>query len=187
MCILNEQFSRINLLTSVKKTSGNGITSNVCILFQQMKDWFISIYIQMVGTRPQVFWGGGEGIGHAILYVLRNLASHIRRHIQQYNIYNHPSVTICAAITKIPHVLYERSLLKTRKWWMIFIHDLYTMNVMGMGENPEINEKQGKKSPFGCPPIPPSLRSEADCFPGWKEPKTSRAYPRWDRDPNLQG
>ena len=42
MHFLNEQFSRINLLTSVKKNSGNGITSNVCILFQQMKDWIIS-------------------------------------------------------------------------------------------------------------------------------------------------
>ena len=36
-----------------------------------------------------------------------------------------------------------------------------------MGENPEIytNENQGKSSPFGCPPIPPSTRMEADCFP----------------------
>ena len=34
-------------------------------------------------------------------------------------------------------------------------------------ENPEIRtkENQGKNSPFGCPPIPPSMKMEADCFP----------------------
>ena len=46
---------------------------------------------------------------------------------------------------------------------------------------------KGKNPPFGCPPIPPSIKLEADCFPGRKEPKTSRTYPRWGRDPNLQG
>ena len=39
----------------------------------------------MVGTRPKSFVGGEES-GHAVLYVLRDLASHIRRPIQQYNI-----------------------------------------------------------------------------------------------------
>ena len=27
------------------------------------------------------------------------------------------------------------------------------------------NEKQGKNSPFGCSPISPSTKMEADCFP----------------------
>ena len=38
-------------------------------------------------------------------------------------------------------------------------------------KNPEktyIHEKQGKNSPFGFPPIPPSIKLEADCFPGRK-------------------
>ena len=41
-----------------------------------------------------------------------------------------------AAITKIPHLLYEEDLLKTRKWCMILftIHGLFTKNMMGMGE-----------------------------------------------------
>ena len=38
------------------------------------------------GTRPCGF-GGGEGSGHAIaVFSMGNLASHIRRPIQQYNI-----------------------------------------------------------------------------------------------------
>ena len=28
-----------------------------------------------------------------------------------------------------------------------------------------------KNSPFGCPPIPPSIKVEADCFPGRKNRK----------------
>ena len=56
-------------------------TSQIRTLFRDELR-FISIYIQMVGTRPQVL-GGGEGSGHAFLYVLRDLASHIRRPIQQ--------------------------------------------------------------------------------------------------------
>ena len=31
-----------------------------------------------------------------------------------------------------------------------------------------IHEKQGKNPPFGFPPIPPSIKLEADCFPGRK-------------------
>ena len=31
-----------------------------------------------------------------------------------------------------------------------------------------IHEKQGKNSPFGFPPIPPSIELEADCFPDRK-------------------
>ena len=39
--------------------------------------------------------------------------------------------------------------------------------MMWMGEKPRNiqNENQGKKSPFGCPTIPPSTKMEADCFP----------------------
>ena len=43
---------------------------------------------------------------------------------------------------------------------MIFIYkyDLFTMNVMGMGEkNPQYIQKKRKNPPFGCPPIPPRL------------------------------
>ena len=41
-------------------------------------------------------------------------------------------------------------------------------------KNPEIytkTKKQRKNPPFGCPPIPPSIKLEADCFPGRKNRK----------------
>ena len=48
----------------------------------------------------------------------------------------------------------------------IYKYDLFTMNVMG--EKPRnIYKTKGKKT-FGCPPIPPSIKLEADCFPGRK-------------------
>ena len=43
-----------------------------------------------------------------------------------------------------------------------------------MGEKPRktyIHKKQGKNPPFGFPPIPPSIKLEADCFPGRKYQK----------------
>ena len=55
-----------------------------------------------------------------------------------------------AAVTKIPHLLYEENLLKTQRWYMIFIYKIWFMynEMMGMGEkNPEklyIQEKQRK-------------------------------------------
>ena len=55
-------------------------------------------------------------------------------------------------------------------------------------KNPEIYIKTRKKSPVWLPlPSPRSIKLEADCFSGAKEPETSRTYPRWGRDPNLQG
>ena len=56
----------------------------------------------------------------------------------------------------------------------------------GMEEKPEIqiNEeiKPRKISPFGCPPIPPSTKWRSTVFQCLKTPKTSRTYPRWERD-----
>ena len=66
-----------------------------------------------------------------------------------------------------------------------FIYNVwfFTMDMMGMGEKKTrktyIHEKQGKNHPFGFPPIPPSIKLEADCFPGRKIPETSWTYPRW--------
>ena len=33
------------------------------------------------------------------------------------------------------------------------------------------NKETRKNPPFGCPPIPPSIKLEADCFPGRKNRK----------------
>ena len=89
-----------------------------------------------------------------------------------------------AAVTKIPHLLYEEDQLKTRKWYMIFIYNIWFMynDMMGMGEKKTekyiYTRKTRKNSPVGFPPIPPSIKLEADCFPGRKKPETSRTYPR---------
>ena len=43
-----------------------------------------------------------------------------------------------------------------------------------MGEKPRniySNKETRKNPPFGCPPIPPSIKLEADCFPGQKNRK----------------
>ena len=48
------------------------------------------------------------------------------------------------------------------------------MDMIGMGEKTPKNiytRKTRKNSPFGCPPIPPSIKLEADCFPGRKNRK----------------
>ena len=65
-----------------------------------------------------------------------------------------------AAVTKIPHLLYEEDLLKSRKWYMIFIYNIWFMykDMMGMGEKKNekniYTRKTRKNSPFGFPPIP---------------------------------
>ena len=50
------------------------------------------------------------------------------------------------------------------------IYDLFTMEVYdGDGRKNPKNKKHETKEkdfpPFGCPPIPPSTKMEADCFP----------------------
>ena len=38
-------------------------------------------------------------------------------------------------------------------------------------ENEKDDTKEKRFSPFGCPPIPPSIKLEADCFPRRKNRK----------------
>ena len=61
------------------------------------------------------------------------------------------------------------------------------MNVMGMGEKPRNIYKNKEKSPVWLPSHPPVYKIGGRLFSGAKEPETSRTYPRWGRDPNLQG
>ena len=49
------------------------------------------------------------------------------------------------------------------------------------------NETKEKVSPFGCPPIPPSMKWRPTVFRCPKMPKTNRTNPRWDRGPSLVG
>ena len=75
---------------------------------------------------------------------------------------------------------------------MIFIYKIWFMynDMMEMGEkNPKniyTRKKTRKNSSFGFPLIPPSIKLEADWFPVRKKPETSRTYPRWGGNPNLQ-
>ena len=63
-------------------------------------------------------------------------------------------------------------------------------DMMGMGEKtPKIiytRKKTRKNSPFGFPPMPPSIKLEANCFPVRKKLETSRTYPKWGGNTNLQ-
>ena len=72
-----------------------------------------------------------------------------------------------AETTKIPHLLFEKGLLKTPnvlKCVILFtIDDLYDGNGR---KNTEIfkNENKGKNTPLGCLSITLSTKMEADCF-----------------------
>ena len=60
-------------------------------------------------------------------------------------------------------------LLKTPEVMHDFIYNLWWIHMMGMGEKPRNiykNKETKEKNPFGCPPIPPSIKLEVDCFPG---------------------
>ena len=103
------------------------------------------------------FWG--EGSGHSVLCSKGTLLATFADPFNN-TIYNHSSIAICAAITKIPHSLYEEVLLKNPRLMNDFIYkyDLFTMNMMGMGEKtPKYIQKQKtkEKSPVWLPSHPP--------------------------------
>ena len=74
-----------------------------------------------------------------------------------------------AATTKIPHLLYEKGLLKIpnemcdfiKNWWFIWWEQEKTPEIYKNTKS----ENKGKNYPFGCPPIPMSAKIEAVCFP----------------------
>ena len=65
---------------------------------------------------------------------------------------------------------------------LLTIYGLFTMKVNDVdGRKKPENEKGEMKEKFPVwLPSPPFIELEADCFPGQKQPKTSRTYPRWD-------
>ena len=85
----------------------------------------------------------------------------------------------------------KKSYLKPEsdEWFYFIIYDLFTMNMMGMGEkNPKyIQAKNKEKFPVWLPSHLPVYKIGGRLFSGAKELKTSRTYPRSDWDPNLQG
>ena len=90
---------------------------------------------------------------------------------------NHQNITFALGnvLLKIPRLMND----------FIYKYDLFTMNMMGMGENPEIYRKTKEKSPVWLPSHPPVYRIGGILFSEAKEPETSRTCPRWDRNPNL--
>ena len=72
------------------------------------------------------------------------------------------------------------------------IYDLFKMKVYygGGRKNPE-NEKDETKekrfSPFGCPPIPPSTKMEADCFPVSENTENKPDLPYVGQGPESSG
>ena len=69
----------------------------------------------------------------------------------------------------------------------IYMYDLFTMNVMGMGEKPRNIYKNKGKIPRLVALPSPVYKIGGRMSSGAKEPETSRTYPRWDRNPNLPG
>ena len=69
------------------------------------------------------------------------------------------------ALLKIPSAVYD----------FIYNMNFQWKYMLGMGEKtPKTKRTKPRKkgfSPFGCPPIPPSIELEADCFPGRKNRK----------------
>ena len=61
--------------------------------------------------------------------------------------------------------------------------------MMGMKEKIRNIQKRKprKNSPLGCTPILPSTKWSPTVFRCPKTLKTSRTYPRWERDPSLMG
>ena len=69
---------------------------------------------------------------------------------------------------------------------MIFIQwILYDGDGRKKTRNIQNTKTKEKNSPFGCPPISPSIERRPTVFRHSETPKTSRTYARWDRGPSL--
>ena len=97
-----------------------------------------------------------------------------------------------AATIKIPHLLYEKDLLKTPKIMYDFIYNLWFMNVYdGDGRKTRniYKAKTKEKIPRLVALPSPRLRKKwrPTVFRCLKTPKKSRTYPRLDKGPSLTG
>ena len=91
-----------------------------------------------------------------------------------------------AAATKIPHLLYEKDLLKNTEWnlWFYLQLMIYLQWILydGNGRNPpkytkNEYDKQRKKFPVWLPSHPPDYEMEADCFPVSENTKNKPVLP----------
>ena len=102
--------------------------------------------------------GGGEGSGFAL--TIYSKGTYLATFADPFNstIYNHSSIIMRAATTKIPHLLYEKDLLKTPIEMCDFIYnDLYDGDERKTPKYTKIQEqKQRKKFPVWLSSHPPS-------------------------------
>ena len=70
--------------------------------------------------------------------------------------------------------------------YMVFFYNGYDRNGRKKPEK-YIYTKNKEKFPVWFPSHPPVYKIGGRLFSGSKKPETSRTYPRWDGNPNLQG
>ena len=63
--------------------------------------------------------------------------------------------------------------------YMIFTVKVYDGDGRKKPENEKDETKEKRFFPFGCSPIPPSIKLEADCFPGRKNRKQAGPTLGW--------
>ena len=115
-----------------------------------------------------------EGKGSGVALTRNSKGTQLATFADPFNstIYIHSSIAMRAATTKIPHLLYEKDLLKTPKVMYDFIYSLwfiYNEYIWWEWEkNPEIctNENQGKKFPVWLPSHPPVYENGGRLFSG---------------------
>ena len=108
--------------------------------------------------------GEGEGSGHALTVCSKGtlLATFANPFIST----NHLSIIMRAATTKMLHLFYEKSLLKTLNEMCDFFLQLM-IYMMGMGEKPRNIQKYKNENKGKIPSLValPSTKMDADCFP----------------------
>ena len=136
--------------------------------------------------------GGGEGNG--LVLTMYSKGTLLATFADPFNstVYNHSSIAMHAATTKIPHFLYEKGLFKTPNEMRDFICNLwfiYNECIWWEWEKKPRNLQKAKtkeKIPRLVALPSPRLRKWGPTvFRCPKTPKTSRTYPRWDGGPSL--
>ena len=98
---------------------------NICYL--------ISLYTNKESTRFLWFCGGGEGSGHALSKSSKGTLLPTFTDPFSSTIYSQSFITIRAAVTKIPYLLYEKTHLKPRmEWIVLFVIIDGGTKIMGM-------------------------------------------------------
>ena len=127
-------------------------------------------------------WWGGKGNGLAL--TIYSKGAWLATFADPFNstIYNHSSIAMRAATTKIPHLLYEKeTYLKAPKVMNDFIYDLFTMTLYDgiRRKTPKYIqcENKGKIPRLVALPSPPSTKWRPTVFQCPKTLKKKKAEP----------